>query len=119
MLRGRAASLDEPISATPANKTDPVRFRARPSRRPHFDDVAGDDRWTERTIVLLVVIVSIASGSIICKLIVVPQTLVALVAQTSFTRLQVLKSSTPRQASSPKHAQSDDLLEARTQYEKP
>ncbi|KIM69739.1 hypothetical protein SCLCIDRAFT_1208250 [Scleroderma citrinum Foug A] len=94
-LRGRAVSSDEPISATPGYRMDSAWLKPRSSRRPYFDDVAGDDRWTERTIVLIAVF-----------------TLVAFVAQTSFTRLQVLKSWTPRQAGSAatKHAQSENLL---------
>lgn len=110
-LRGRAVSSDEPISATPGHRMDSAWLKPRSSRRPYFDDVAGDDRWTERTIVLIAVFVSTMSGAEFRKANYL-QTLVAFVAQTSFTRLQVLKSWTPRQAGSAatKHAQSENLL---------
>jgi len=58
ILRGRAISLEGPISATPGPRMDSAWFKPRSSRRPYFDDVVGDDRWTERTIVLIAVFVS-------------------------------------------------------------
>ncbi|KAL4078354.1 hypothetical protein V8B97DRAFT_2003585 [Scleroderma yunnanense] len=111
-LRGRNVPLDEAVSPTPGRRMDTAWLKARSSRRPYFDDVVGDERWIERTIVVFAVFVIDVSGFRNYKLTIVPQTLVAFIAQTSFTRLQVLKSSTAQQAGSSgrKHVQSDDIL---------
>ncbi|KAG1752989.1 hypothetical protein EDB19DRAFT_1627712 [Suillus lakei] len=72
ILRGKASSSSsgEPVEAT--HKVDPIRWTAR-SRRPHFDDTAGDERWKEKVIM----------GTVLL-------TLAAFVAQTSWTRQQAI-----------------------------
>lgn len=70
ILRGKTSSSGEPVEVT--HKVDPIRWSAR-SRRPHFDDTASDERWKERVIMGAVLV-----------------TLAAFVAQTSWTRQQVI-----------------------------
>lgn len=70
ILRGKASSSGEPVEAT--HKVDPIRWSAR-ARRPHFDDTASDERWKERVIM----------GAVLL-------TLVAFVAQNSWTRQQAI-----------------------------
>ncbi|OAX33264.1 hypothetical protein K503DRAFT_775805 [Rhizopogon vinicolor AM-OR11-026] len=69
ILRGKTSS-GEPTEAT--RKVDPMRWAAK-SRRPYFDDTASDEKWKERVI----------TGAVLL-------TLVAFVAQTSWTRQQAI-----------------------------
>ncbi|OJA08017.1 hypothetical protein AZE42_08015 [Rhizopogon vesiculosus] len=70
ILRGKTSSSGEPTEAT--RKVDPMRWATK-SRRPHFDDTASDEKWKERVI----------TGAVLL-------TLVAFVAQTSWTRQQAI-----------------------------
>ncbi|KAJ8591198.1 hypothetical protein M405DRAFT_735517 [Rhizopogon salebrosus TDB-379] len=70
ILRGKTSSSCEPIEAT--RKVDPMRWSTT-SRRPHFDNTASDERWKERVIM----------GAVLL-------TIVAFVAQTSWTRQQAI-----------------------------
>ncbi|EGN99954.1 hypothetical protein SERLA73DRAFT_180287 [Serpula lacrymans var. lacrymans S7.3] len=73
MLRGKSAFSEETLASRTANIRHSDIWRGRSSRRPHFDDTSGDERWKERTIAAVVIL-----------------TLVAFVVQTMTTRQQAL-----------------------------
>ncbi|KAG6333682.1 hypothetical protein ID866_5412 [Astraeus odoratus] len=93
ILQGKGTFPDE--TGDPHPEMDSARLKTRRAGRPYFDDVAGDERWKERTLVVFAVF-----------------TLIAFITQTTFTRLQVMKSTSTRRTSSstPKCVESDEML---------
>ncbi|KAF8844399.1 hypothetical protein BDN67DRAFT_895247 [Paxillus ammoniavirescens] len=57
LMRGKSSITGE-LLAGQERHVDPARFRARTSKRPYFDDTAGDERWKERMIFGATVLVS-------------------------------------------------------------
>ncbi|KIJ67831.1 hypothetical protein HYDPIDRAFT_107347 [Hydnomerulius pinastri MD-312] len=95
LMRGKSSITGESL-ASQERHMDPARFRARASRRPYFDDAAGDERWKERMIVGATVL-----------------TIAAFFAQATLTRQQAIAESASRIRSSPltsKRTQVDEAL---------
>ena len=57
MMRGKSAITGEVVTNRERH-VDPARFRPKTTRRPHFDETTGDERWKERILFGATVLVS-------------------------------------------------------------
>ncbi|KAF9241632.1 hypothetical protein BU15DRAFT_44673 [Melanogaster broomeanus] len=90
LMRGKSSLTGESLAGREQHM-GPARFRTGTSRRPHFDDTTGDERWKER-LLFGVTVLSIA----------------VFVAQTTFTRREAIAQATSR--SRPASSASKDSL---------
>lgn len=58
LMRGKSAITGE-VMTNRERHADPARFRPKATRRPHFDETAGDERWKERVLFAATVLVSL------------------------------------------------------------
>lgn len=114
-MRGKSDITGDVLTSRERH-VDPIRFKPKAPRRPHFDETKGDERWKERVLFGATVLVSHAFfGITTCfhrrsrRL----QAIVGFVVQTTVVRHKAIvqvTNGTRATSSRPKHPLADEAL---------